>query len=98
MQTTHTENLEVSFQKTKSCKNYIQFSSVHSGIYQPALQTQFYCHGIPNGEYHIQGIGQTSNSYSTVARDLSLKTIPRPRAQPEGERLFSTINPMATVL
>ena len=39
-----------------------------------------------------------SNSYSTVARDLSLKTIPRPRAQPEGERLFSTINPMATVL
>ena len=24
------------------------------------------------------------NSYSTVARDLSLKTIPRPRAQPEG--------------
>ena len=39
-----------------------------------------------------------SNSYSTVARDLSLKTIPRPRAQSEGERLFSTINPMATVL
>ena len=39
-----------------------------------------------------------SNSYSMVARDLSLKTIPRPRAQPEGERLFSTINPMATVL
>ena len=38
------------------------------------------------------------NSYSTVARDLSLKTIPRLRAQPEGERLFSTINPMATVL
>ena len=40
----------------------------------------------------------TCNSYSTVARNLSLKTIPRPRAQPEGERLFSTINPMATVL
>ena len=34
-----------------------------------------------------------SNSYSTVARDLSLKTIPSPRAQPEGERLFSMINP-----
>ena len=39
-----------------------------------------------------------SNSYSTVARDLSLKTIPRPRAQPEGEQLFSMMNPMATVL
>ena len=45
----------------------------------------------------IQKVG-ICNSYSTVARDLSLKTIPRPRAQPEGERLFSTINPMATVL
>ena len=46
----------------------------------------------------IKEKGDTCNSYSTVARDLSLKTIPRPRAQPEGERLFSTINPMATVL
>ena len=34
--------------------------------------------------------------YCTVARDLSLKT--RPRAQPEGEWLFSTINPMAAML
>ena len=46
----------------------------------------------------ISILAKICNSYSTVARDLSLKTIPRPRAQPEGERLFSTINPMATVL
>ena len=41
-------------------------SSVHSGIYQPALRTQFYCHGIPNGECHIQGIGQTNSLYTLM--------------------------------
>ena len=46
------------------------------------------------GKYIIQ----IHNSYSTVARDLSLKKILRLRAQPEGEWLFSTINLMATVL
>ena len=59
------------------------------------------------GEYsHIRGResgdggwGEAiSNSYSTVARDLSLETIPRLRAQPEGKWLFSTINPIAIVL
>ena len=34
---------------------------------------------------------QLCNSYSTVARDLSLKTILRPTAQPKAERLFSMI-------
>ena len=39
-------------------------------------------------------VQMVSNSYSMVARDLSLKTILRPRAQLEGERFFSMTNPM----
>jgi len=42
---------------------YSVFLRIHSGNYQP-LQTQFYCHGIPNGECHIQGIGQTNSLYT----------------------------------
>ena len=42
--------------------------------------------------------GRLCYSYGTVARDLSLKTVLRPRMQPKGELLFSMINPMAIVL